>query len=118
MKKRLISILLCTALFAGTVPVTALAGNEDNRNTETQVQSTQETGIDYKKNGGTFADGYEAPDSYPVSELPTKDQITKEGYEFDGWYENEDFSGEKVTSLDTSDHSGNIVLYAKWKERY
>lgn len=118
MKKRLISILLSAAMLAGTVPVTALGADGNGQETAIQTERAKETGIDYKKNGGTFVDGYEAPDSYPVSELPTKDQIRKDGYEFDGWYENEDFSGEKVTSLDTSDHSGNIVLYAKWKERY
>lgn len=118
MKKRLISILLSVAMLAGTLPVTALGADETGQKTAIQEENAAETGIDYKKNGGTFVDGYEAPDNYPASDLPTKDQIKKEGYEFDGWYENEDFSGEKVTSLDTSGHLGNVVLYAKWKERY
>ncbi len=41
--------------------------------------------------------------------------FTKEGYTFDGWYLNEDLSGEKVTEIDTQ-NPANIVLYAKWKE--
>lgn len=41
--------------------------------------------------------------------------FTKDGYTFDGWYLNEDLSGEKVTEID-SQNPANIVLYAKWKE--
>ena len=80
----------------------------------------KKSGIDYKKNGGTFAEGYTAPSNYdePVTELPGAEQITKAGYEFAGWYDNEEFNGEPVTSLSTSDHSGSVVLYAKWTERY
>lgn len=39
---------------------------------------------------------------------------TKEGFEFEGWYESEDFSGEKVI-YQTPDATGNKVYYAKWK---
>ena len=34
-------------------------------------------------------------------------------YEFEGWYENQTFTGEPVTSIKTS-RLENIVLYAKW----
>ncbi|HEY8390369.1 MAG TPA: InlB B-repeat-containing protein, partial [Clostridia bacterium] len=40
---------------------------------------------------------------------------TKEGYVFEGWYLNEDFSGEKVTSI-VRGSSGDITLYAKWSK--
>ena len=53
-----------------------------------------------------------------MTELPGAEQITKAGYEFAGWYDNEEFNGEPVTSLSTADHSGSVVLYAKWTERY
>ena len=43
------------------------------------------------------------------------DYFTKTGYTFDGWYLNEDLSGEKVTSIDTA-NPANITLYAKWTE--
>ena len=38
---------------------------------------------------------------------------TKEGYLFAGWYDNEDFYGER--KFDTTDLEGDVTLYAKWK---
>ena len=128
MKKRLVSMILSAVLFATSVPVTAFAEDANAQNPVAQSEEgtsqgtdvLKESGIDYKKNGGTFAEGYTAPSNYdePVTELPGAEQITKAGYEFAGWYDNEEFNGEPVTSLSTSDHSGSVVLYAKWTERY
>ncbi len=39
---------------------------------------------------------------------------TREGYEFDGWYDNPDMTGNSITELNTSEPE-DIVLYAKWK---
>lgn len=39
--------------------------------------------------------------------------FTKDGYTFAGWYLNADFSGEKVTTIDST-NPANITLYAKW----
>lgn len=121
MKKRLISMMLSAALLVTSIPMPALAAPEENEGQESSQsvdEENQETGIDYKMNGGAFISGYEAPDVYPANELPTENEITKAGYEFGGWYEDENFEGERITSLDTKDHSGNVVLYAKWIERY
>lgn len=128
MKKRLVSMILSTVLFATSVPVAAFAEDANTQNpvmhseegTSQGSNARKESGIDYKKNGGTFAEGYTAPSNYdePVTELPGAEQITKAGYEFAGWYDNEEFNGEPVTSLSTADHSGSVVLYAKWTERY
>ena len=38
---------------------------------------------------------------------------TKSGYTFDGWYQNENFTGEKW-NFNTDTVTGNITLYAKW----
>ena len=125
MKKRLVSIILSAALLATSVPVSAFAEEApDSQNAVTQSAESQssqilkESSIDYKKNGGTFAEGYQAPDTYPVTELPGAEQITKAGYEFGGWYDNEKLEGEKITALSEADHSGSVVLYAKWIPRY
>lgn len=128
MKKRLVSMILSAVLFATSVPVTAFAEDANAQNPVAQSEEgtsqgsnvLKESGIDYKKNGGTFAEGYTAPSNYdePVTELPGAEQITKAGYEFAGWYDNEEFNGEPVTSLSIADHSGSVVLYAKWTERY
>ena len=45
--------------------------------------------------------------------LPTKEQMSKTGYDFAGWYTSEDFSGESVTSISVTD-LGNKTFYAKW----
>lgn len=36
------------------------------------------------------------------------------GYDFAGWYETPDFSGQKISSI-TEDRVGDITLYAKWQ---
>ena len=128
MKKRLVSMILSAVLFATSVPVAAFADDANAQNPVAQSEEgtsqgadvRKESSIDYKKNGGTFAEGYTAPSNYdePVTELPGAEQIIKAGYEFAGWYDNEEFNGEPVTSLSTADHSGSVVLYAKWTERY
>ena len=44
--------------------------------------------------------------------LPTN--IRLRGYIFDGWYDNPDFTGEKITTI--TDTSKKVILYAKWVE--
>ena len=38
---------------------------------------------------------------------------SKEGYVFDGWYDNPEFDGSPITEI-PAEHIGDIVLYAKW----
>ena len=38
---------------------------------------------------------------------------SKEGYVFDGWYDNPEFDGSPITEV-PAEHIGDIVLYAKW----
>ena len=38
----------------------------------------------------------------------------KDGYLFYGWYESDDFSTERVTTLDFSNRTDDITLYARW----
>ena len=40
---------------------------------------------------------------------------SKEGYVFDGWYDNPEFDGSPITEV-PAEHIGDIVLYAKWTE--
>lgn len=56
------------------------------------------------------------PANYTV-ETPTitLQAPTKELYTFEGWYQQADFSGDKVTQI-TEGTTGNIDLYAKWSE--
>ena len=69
--------------------------------------------INYVLNSGTFDDGinpikgYFAEDGVDISE-----EVTRDGYVFNGWYENNSFTGNKVTTI--SGRNENITLYAKW----
>ena len=72
MKKRLVSMILSAVLFATSVPVAAFAEDANTQNpvvhsekgTSQGSNARKESGIDYKKNGGTFAEGYTAPSNY------------------------------------------------------
>ena len=55
--------------------------------------------------------------TFPMPTQPTEEVVLgspyKEGYLFDGWYANSDFSGAVVTTVDANTDG---TLYAKWKE--
>ena len=118
MKKGLISLLLSVAVLTTSVPVSTFADPSAGQEPAVSSEESQERGIDYKKNGGTFQENYQAPSEYPAAELPGAEDIRKLGYEFGGWYDNPELTGKAVTGLDTGDYEGNVVLYARWIERY
>ena len=45
--------------------------------------------------------------------LPTSSEMTIQNGEFLGWYDNADFKGDAITSINAA-NGGNITLYAKW----
>jgi len=53
------------------------------------------------------------PDSYNVNGLVVLSNPTKEGHTFSGWYDNENYNGNVVTSIMTGT-TGDKTLYAKW----
>ena len=65
--------------------------------------------------GGTIASGKEVTGyTYGTGAvLPTTNDITREGYRFDGWYADSNFSGSPVTEITGTD-TGNKTFYAKW----
>lgn len=66
-------------------------------------------------NGGTIASGKDVT-SYTYGDgatLPTANDITRDGYTFDGWYADSSFSGTPVTAISSTD-IGNKEFYAKW----
>lgn len=76
--------------------------------------------IAYVMNRGEFVPGYTPPTSYVPGEevtLPTKDDVQREGYIFEGWYEDKNFDGEPIAKLG-SNATGNKVFYAKWCKLY
>ena len=68
--------------------------------------------IAYNLNGGE--NNVDNPTSYNVeTETITLSSTTKTGYTFDGWYDNANLTGEKITQI-AKGSTGNITLYAKW----
>ena len=66
-------------------------------------------------NGGTIASEKDIT-SYTYGDgatLPTENDITCEGYTFEGWYADSSFSGAPVTAISNTD-MGNKEFYAKW----
>lgn len=66
-------------------------------------------------NGGTINSGNVTEYTYGVgATLPTAENMTYTGHDFEGWYENSDFSGSAVTAISTTD-TGAKTYYAKWE---
>lgn len=73
--------------------------------------------VKLEANGGTIANGKEVTGYTYGTEvtLPTKDDIIRKGYTFEGWYTDSSFSGAPVTGISSND-GGNKTFYAKWKQ--
>ena len=71
--------------------------------------------VTLQTDGGTIASGKEVTGyTYGTGAvLPTTNDITREGYRFDGWYADSSFSGSPVTEITATD-TGNKTFYAKW----
>ena len=65
--------------------------------------------------GGTIASGKEVTGyTYGTGAvLPTANDMTREGYRFDGWYADSSFSGSPITEISATE-TGNKTFYAKW----
>lgn len=71
--------------------------------------------VTLQTDGGTIASGKEVTGyTYGTGAvLPTTNDITREGYRFDGWYTDSSFSGSPVTEITGTD-TENKTFYAKW----
>ena len=67
--------------------------------------------ITYNLNEGTLPEG--AVTSFREGESVELPVPTKDGYVFEGWYTNNSFTGEKVTSIPAT-QVGNVTLHALW----
>jgi len=81
---------------------------------ETPVEEISEESytITYVLNGGT--NNSENPATYVKGTRVEFKDPTREGYQFDGWYVNENFAT-KITALSVNS-SGDKTIYAKWTE--
>lgn len=53
------------------------------------------------------------PETYTIEDAVTLAAPTRDGYEFDGWYTNAEFNGNKVTSI-VAGTIGDTTFFAKW----
>ncbi len=67
--------------------------------------------VTFEAYGGTVTDSFDTYTYGTAKELPTN--VTKAGYDFDGWYDNEELSGTAVSQISATD-SGAKTYYAKW----
>jgi uncharacterized repeat protein (TIGR02543 family) len=73
----------------------------------------EEYKIEYELNGGT--NSTENPAKYNIESDITFVEPIQIGYKFAGWYESEDFSSERVETIEKGTNWRNIKLYAKWE---
>lgn len=73
--------------------------------------------ITYSLNDGAWADNFTPTYNHNANEkiiLPTANDITREGYEFGGWYDDDN---NRITEI-PSDTAKNISVIAKWLQLY
>ena len=97
-------------------PVTSIKAHNVEPVSLTAVWKEKVYTVNYETNGGIATAN---KTSYTASDgTITLGESRKRGYVFDGWYENEDLSGERVNEIHCSARR-NLTLYAAWKiEKY
>ena len=68
--------------------------------------------ITYVLNGGTNDESN--PETFLERNAVELKDLSRTFYEFGGWYDNAEFSGEKLTGWNAGEKTGDITLYAKW----
>lgn len=99
--------------FSGTAVTTIPKGSTGNK-TFYAKWIAQEYTITYNLNGGSNAAGN--PDTYTIEDSVTLKDPTRTGFVFTGWYENEDCTGAKVTTI-AKGSTGNKTFWAGWEEK-
>ena len=89
-----------------------ICGITESRDLEMLTPVPEVYNVILNTNGGTINSGNITNYTYGEgATLPT--DVTKEGYVFGGWYDNEEYTGTAVTEI-TADETGNKMFYAKW----
>lgn len=75
--------------------------------------------ITYELAGGNWKDSYSENQKYTVEDasdtiLPDSTWISRDGFVFEGWYDNEKYSGTAITNL--AGRTGDLIFYARWRD--
>ena len=75
--------------------------------------------ITYELAGGNWKDSYSENQKYTVEDasdtiLPDSTWISRDGFVFEGWYDNAAYTGTAIKNL--AGRTGNITLYARWRD--
>lgn len=101
------------ANFSGTAVTILPTGSVQNNITYYARWEPAVYSIEFETYGGSIIG--EAPNKYTVgTKLQLPDKVTKENYDFVGWYDNPEFTGEPYNSVTGT---GNQIFYAKWKAK-
>ena len=93
-----------------------------SHNTTYNVQATFKVssyGITYLDKGGeAFSGAHESgyPTTHTYNAATTLKSALKTGYDFGGWFTDENCTGSAITELGATAYTGGITLYAKWTE--
>ena len=87
-------------------------GSINFKTQEEVVDPNKKNTITYELNGGKFEDDTNIKE-YKKGEIVEFISPVREGFAFEGWYLNSDFSGTSISQT-TKDTDGDITLYAKW----
>lgn len=110
MKNKKIFVMIITLItIICTFTACSGAGGQTNEdpNPPTPPEQNEYT-VTFETNGGSLVN------AVTTSEIKTEPVTTKEGFTFDGWFEDALFESEKVTFPYSV--TKNITLYAKWTE--
>lgn len=93
--------------------VVSYFSQEGNTNEFYPSFSLERYSISYYYNGGSSDISPVSEYTYESDDIILFTDLVKDGYKFEGWYDNEHFDGEKVSVI-TKNSSGNRSYYAKW----
>ena len=94
-------------------PVTAISDTEPGNKEYWATWEANVYTVTLNTNGGTINSGNVTEYTYGVgATLPT--DVTRTGYTFKGWYDNENLTGSPVTAISNTE-TGNKEYWAKWE---
>ena len=94
-------------------PVTAIGSTETGNKEYWAKWEANAYTVTLNTNGGTINSGNVTGYTYGVgATLPT--DVTRTGYTFKGWYDNENLTGSPVTAISNTE-TGNKEYWAKWE---